>query len=331
MTPSGMDAKAREVPFLLKCGLNFLQKCLQISSILAPNDRPSEDWVFVSLSIKNIHALSNASKFQDGQWLDFQVGLSILDCRTIRKKPEHQAVTSYNLVGTSKSYVHKAIQEFDFGKTEILLARNVASKITNIIFSYHKLNRKIALVGHGLKPYLRALRVLGLDIMGTFHACVDTHGIAQQLFDCVNRPKITELVDELGIKHPWLDNAGNYANYMTKALMALAALDWEDDLPKTRFLRARVLLIMSIADNLVVSTHSKMFLAYYRDLPKPEQKEERAKVRDSVAEKMMRIKRRQNKNWAPSWDEVVLCSRFYRWALLEDVCLSTYLRDCAQS
>ncbi|KAH9219880.1 hypothetical protein DL95DRAFT_483058 [Leptodontidium sp. 2 PMI_412] len=322
-----MDTKDSEIPFLPKGGINFVQNCLLVLSPSASSNELPDDWVFVSLSIKNIHALSDASKFQNGQWLDFQVGLSILDTKSFQNEAEHRAIKSYNLVGTYKPYVDKAVQEFHFGITEVMLAQNIAWIIRSIMFSYPRRNRKIALVGHGLKPYLRALQVLGLDVRNEFHACVDTHDIAQELFDCVSRLTFTELVEELDIKHPCLNNAGNYANYMMKALMALATLDWEGQLPTDQNLRPRVVMLMSIANNLVVSAHCKMFPADYRDLPEPKQKEEKVDIRDCIIEKKIRIIRRQNREWVPSWDEAVLCSRLYRWSLLENMDLSSCTRN----
>ncbi|KAG4436653.1 hypothetical protein IFR05_007868 [Cadophora sp. M221] len=321
-----MNVKASEILFLPKGGVSFVQNCLQISTPSVSSNELSDDWVFVSFSIKNIHALSEASKFQNGQFPDFQVGLSILDVKSLSDNVEHRAIRSYNLVGASKTYITKAIQEFHFGKTGVLAAQNVARTIRHIMLPYHTQNRRIALVGYGLKPCLRALQALGLDVKNTFHACVDTHDIAQELFDCVRQPTFGQLVEELDIKHHWLNNAGNYANYMMKALMALAILRWKDQHPTDQNLRSRIALLMSIANTLVVSAHSKMFPADYRDLPEPKQKGEKVNIRDCITEKKIRIIRRQNREWTPSWDNAVLCSRFYRWSLLENYDLSSCTR-----
>ncbi|PVH82515.1 hypothetical protein DL98DRAFT_619846 [Cadophora sp. DSE1049] len=218
-----MESQNNTDPLLAPKGnLHFLQKCLKIS-----NDwyKSSGDWVFMSVSIKNTNNLLNVSRNTYQGAYNFQISISILDLKHVPELSANDAVNGYNFVGTTRNYFEKAVQDFHFGQTQPADAWDAVQIFALMIATFHSHGHKLALVGHSLKPCMRILRGFGLDLTMSFLAYIDTYDIAHKVFECVGRPTFTDLLEALDIKFAWLNCAGNYANYVTKALLALATYE----------------------------------------------------------------------------------------------------------
>ena len=196
-------------------------------------------------------------------------------------------------ISSARSGTTSEKPNFHFGETLPIDARIVVESLALLISSFRSDGQKL------------------------FQAYSDTYDIAGEVFECVGRPSFTDLLEALEIQFAWLSCAKNYANYLTKAIMALATYRWNCHPPANKETQVKVSRAVDLAKSLVVSTHSKMFPEVYRELPKSRRKPEKVDLRDSVTEKKIRDIRSHNRDCIPSWDETVLWSRRFRYFMLE--------------
>ena len=105
-------------------------------------------------------------------------------------------------ISSARSGTTSEKPNFHFGETLPIDARIVVESLALLISSFRSDGQKL------------------------FQAYSDTYDIAGEVFECVGLPSFTDLLEALEIQFAWLSCAKNYANYLTKAIMALATYRW---------------------------------------------------------------------------------------------------------
>lgn len=93
----------------------------------------------------------------------------------------------------------------------------------SILKPYIDAGRELALVGHDTQQDIKYLASLGVDIpdLKCIKRVLDIQSLHQSWRDLDNGSGLRTVLNDLGIQHRYLHNAGNDANYTLKALMGI--------------------------------------------------------------------------------------------------------------
>lgn len=196
-----------------------------------------QDAVFVSLDFE----YRKGSRKQ-GTAIITEVGVSTFDTRAIM----HRIVRPENVVSTKHFKFPERSRAFNFGHSELTTAAWIPQYIRRLFWpdddpdSEWK-DRKIVLVGHGIRNEISLLNKMGIDL-SLSQAIVrvfDTQLLAREVMGPHVDGRLCDVVRGCGIRGVNFHNAGNDANYALRSMILLVMMNCKNA-PLTKAQRERV-------------------------------------------------------------------------------------------
>ena len=187
---------------------------------LKPSKSPVLDKpVFIAIDLEY---LSNF-KQDSSQNLNSQVGVAILDSRSLISSPPQTAISTYNFVTGSTSYCAATAKKYLFDKTITIHQRDILFNLESFI----PRTRNIILVGHDIRNDLQVLQLLDFDLHTSIGGILDLGKIASKLLPNI-RITLSSILTELRCPFQNLHTAGNDAYFTLRALLLLAIRDYPE-------------------------------------------------------------------------------------------------------